>query len=407
MKDPELKFTGDADAKSKTLQAWAYWWKGYAYSRIGSLYLSGVINNAPANGTTSDLFVDHNAIIAEANKNFDTCIGILQTVPNSEAYQTMMRTIVPSIFYNGIATNNLPNGDISPDMWVRQIYTYEARNLLANKRVKDMTPADWAQLASLTDKGLRQDDNIFVYSLDPNLVNDLNGQFQGNGSPYTWFGDGNQSLFTSERLIQDFKEGDNRFTRGFYLIDTTTTPYNVNIRGRGIQFGSRYNPVSIEDGGLYATNNNSGIINIACSWDENALMAAEAKIYSGDIEAGLALIDAVRDGQDAGLAHVAGTGLLLPEALEELRKERRIGLFLRGLAFFDARRWGVIDPVSEGGGRANAIVLVPPDELDLPPGSPAQALPCLMDYRYMSYWDVPQNELDFNAPAAGSAAVKN
>lgn len=405
--DPALTLSGDAQTKRNTLKAWAYWWRGYSYSRIGSLYLSGVINGAPANGTTTDMFVDHNAIIAEANKNFDSCIAILSTTPDNGDYMAMMDAIIPSVFRVAPVISDFKSGDITPDMWIRQIYTYEARNLLANKKVKDMTTANWSQITTLTDKGLQQSDNIFLYALDPNLVNDVNGQFQGNGSPYTLFGDGNQFTFTSERLIQDFKAGDQRFTKGFYMIDTPNNSFNVNIRGRGLQFGSRFNPVSIEDGGLYATNNNSGVINIGTTWDENALMSAEAKIRTGDIEGGLALIDAVRVAQGAGLAPVKGKGLTLDEALEELRRERRIGLFLRGVAFYDARRWGITDPVSVGGGRNGGIVLVPADVLGLPAGAPPQALPTLMDYRYMDYWDVPQNELDFNSPGSGSSPVKN
>ena len=30
-----------------------------------------------------------------------------------------------------------------------------------------------------------------------------------------------------------------------------------------------------------------------------------------------------------------------------------------------------------------------------------------MNYTYMDYWDVPQNELELNAPATGSAKVAN
>ena len=400
-----LAFSGDANSKRNTLKAWAYWWRGFAYSRIGSAYIAGVINNAPADGTTSDHFVDHAAIIAEANKNFDSCASILAALPNNVDYNEMMQSIVPSIFYNALPVLDLKNGIVSSDMWLRQVYTYQARNLLVNKKVKDMTAADWTQLQNLTSRGIRKDDNVFVYALDPNLINDLNGQFAGQGSPYAMFGTGSQYLFTSERLVQDFKPGDQRFSRGFAPLPPSD--WNVNIRGRGLQFGNRYDPVSIEDGGLYASNDNSGIINIAGTWDENALMTAEAKIRSGsDIEGGLQLIDAVRSAQNATLDAVAGKGLTQTQAIEELRRERRIGLLLRGLAFYDARRWGITDPVSSGGGRANAIVLIPPDVLGLPGTSPPQPLPCIIDYRYMDYWDVPQNELDFNAPGAGSVPVK-
>lgn len=401
--NPALKFSGDANTKLNTLKAWAYWWKGYAYSRLGSIFLGGVINNAAADGTTSSLFVAHDDLIKEANANFDSCITALTGLADDETYEKMMHNILPSIFYTGLRVSDFKNGNIAPDMWIRQAYTYQARNLLVNKKVKDMTTADWTSLQELTDKGTKATDNIFVYALDPNLINDLNGQFSGQGSPYAIYGTGSQFTFTSERLIQDFKPGDQRFAKGFVLNDPAD--WVVNIRGRGIQFGNRYDPVSIEDGGLYASNNNSGIINMATCWDENALMSAEAKIRSNsDVEGGLQLIDAVRDAQGAGLAHVAGTGLTQDQAIEELRRERRIGLFLRGTAFFDARRWGVTEPASSGGGRAGGIVVVPGNLIN---SANSQALPCFLDYNYMDYWDVPQNELDFNGPATGSVPIKN
>jgi len=81
-------------------------------------------------------------------------------------------------------------------------------------------------------------------------------------------------------------------------------------------------------------------------------------------------------------------------------------LFLWGTAFYDARRWGVTEPASGGGGRANAIVMVPGDLLVPAQANPA-AVPCFMDYRYLDYWDVPQNEIDFNEPGSGSVPVKN
>jgi hypothetical protein len=33
--------------------------------------------------------------------------------------------------------------------------------------------------------------------------------------------------------------------------------------------------------------------------------------------------------------------------------------------------------------------------------------PCFLEYNYMDYWDVPQNELDFNAPGSVSIPLKN
>jgi hypothetical protein len=70
-------------------------------------------------------------------------------------------------------------------------------------------------------------------------------------------------------------------------------------------------------------------------------------------------VDAVRVFQNAGLPAVANTGLTQAQALEEVRRERRVALFLRGVAFYDARRLNITAPVASGGGRANAIVYLP------------------------------------------------
>jgi hypothetical protein len=127
-------------------------------------------------------------------------------------------------------------------------------------------------------------------------------------------------------------------------------------------------------------------------------MKAEARIYTGDIEGGLQLIDGIRTLQGAGLAPVAGTGLSLEAAKEELRRERRVVLPFRGLSFYDARRWGVIDDISQGGGRTNAVVVDQSGNLNTN---------ATINYNYLDYWDVPDNELVYNVPAAGSAPTRN
>jgi hypothetical protein len=95
-------------------------------------------------------------------------------------------------------------------------------------------------------------------------------------------------------------------------------------------------------------------IYLASSYEENALMRAEALINTGSVDAGLAFVDAVRTFQGAGLAAVSGTGLTLAQAREELRRERRCALPFIGLSFYDARRLGIIDP---GVGRTGAVVI--------------------------------------------------
>lgn len=407
--NPAVQYTsGNATIKKATLQAWSYWWKGYSYSRLGSMYLGGVINNDPGNGNTNPAFVDHNALISEADKNFDSCAAALAVIDpgGDDDYNNLMGNLILSFNDN--------TDIVTPAMWLDQINTYKARNLLVNKKLKDMGQADWQQIIDWCNKGLTANDYYFKFGMEPDGVNDLSNSFL---HPLELAGPGAQNwVFTSERLIQDFKPGDKRFSKNFEMLpapdpnnpDNQDPYFGLNafssLAGRGVLFGTRWAPIPIENGGAYATGANQGFIPFACTYEENALMLAEAYIQTGNTDQGLDYVDQVRGYQNAGLAAVSGTGLNLDQAKEELRRERRIGLYTHGLAFFDARRWGVTAAAADGGGRANGIVYVPGQFLN---SAQDQALPCFIEYDYMDYWDVPQNELDFNSPATGSPSVKN
>jgi hypothetical protein len=137
---------------------------------------------------------------------------------------------------------------------------------------------------------------------------------------------------------------------------------------------------------------------LAGTYEENELMKAEAKINTNDIEGGLQLVDAIRTYQGAGLAPVAGTGLSIEAAREELRRERRVVVPFRGLSFYDARRWGITEDISQGGGRTGAVVISQTGQLNTN---------ATINYNFLDYWDVPDNELAYNPPQSGSAAIKN
>ncbi|MCB0612978.1 MAG: RagB/SusD family nutrient uptake outer membrane protein, partial [Phaeodactylibacter sp.] len=354
-----IEFTGDAATKQSVSRAWAHFWKGWAYSRIGSLYAAGIINNEFS--ATNPDFVSNQEVIAEANSQLDQAISILQGVSESTDYTTLVERSIPDFMR--------PNDVPSPQSWIRIMNTLKARNLLVNKKVRDMTNADWEAVLSLAENGLTPDDNILALR-----TADENALFRTCFTPYRvmigWH-------FASERLIQDFKEGDNRFGRNFAELASP----DVNQRGRGIQYGGRYEFIAIENGGDYGTTI-SGLASlpIGGSWEEAYLMRAEALIKTGKIDDGLALIDEVRTAQDAGLDPVTGTGLNEEQAYEELRRERRIGLFLRGLPFYDARRWGLTDPLEEGGGRTGCVVLDAAGNLNTN---------ATFDYNYLDYWGVP------------------
>lgn len=382
----DLVMSGSADAqatKKALIRAFAYWWKGFVYSRIGSMYIAGIQADKFVDGTLlSHDFITHDAVVKLGNDNFDACVAELNKVTNIDAYNALFKRLIPDFTTSG------KGGIISPDAWKRQIATYKARNLLANKKVAQMTAADWNTVLTLATAGLAKDDKIFTMrSAD---VNDLVSITAW--SPYRlqvgWAN-------LSERLVQDFKAGDKRYDRN---IDGPYAPYG-NERNRGAQYATRWYLFEISDGGDWAsTTTGLAELPVACTYEENELMLAEANIHLGNIDEGLKHVDNVRDYQNSGLAHVSSTGLTQTDALEELRIERRIGLFLKNVAFYDARRWGITAPAAQGGGRKNAWVVKPDNKLDQN---------ATIEYNYLDYWDVPMNELDFNTPSSTSAPVKS
>lgn len=382
----DISFGGDADVKKKVLTAWAYWWKGFAYSRVGSIYISGIISNV-LNQTNSD-FVPYSEILDEANRNFDLAAAALQGLAAAGDYTSFLRSILPSFTIVG------KGGVLTPEEWIRNINTYKARNILVNKHVEDLTTADLQAILTLTENGIRSGDKTFT--MRSALQNDLVGET--SWQPY-------RSSLTiwshiSERLIQDYKTGDERFIRNF--TDTLVGYPIVNAQGRGFNYSTRWGFIAVEDGGDFSTiEPGRAEITIAGAYEENQLMRAEAFIRSGQIEDGLALIDEVRTYQEAELPITVGLGLDEDAALEELRRERRVGLLNKNVAYYDARRWGILKPVSEGGGRTGAVVVYIPD------GQTAFQVDnnATINYNYLDRWDVPANELDFNEPASGSAPV--
>jgi starch-binding outer membrane protein, SusD/RagB family len=377
------KFSGDAAAKLNTLKAWAYWWKGYAYSRLGSIYYAGLINDKV--GVTNGSYVTKEALIAEATKNFDLALTALTALGTGGSdYTTVMNGLIPD--FNKVGKGALQ----TPAMWRRSINTMKARNILVNTTTKAMTAAQWGQVLALTNDGITASDNILTGRSNDNgdFINRLNGTIalKSTGPP------GSITYKVSERLIQDFNRGDKRLDNNFTQL---ASPALFNS-DRGNSFNTRWQLVNKGKGmaGVITLSNQDvgqHELYLAGTYEENELMKAEAKIYTGDIAGGLTSIDAVRTSQGAGLT--ALSGLTSDAAKEELRKERRVALAFRGLAFYDARRWEVIS-----NGRTNAVVIDKAGKLNTK---------ATITYNFLDYWDVPDNELAYNPAAAGSAPIKN
>jgi starch-binding outer membrane protein, SusD/RagB family len=390
-----VSFSGDAATKKATITAWAYWWKGFAYSKIGSLYYSGLINNV-TNGVNSN-YVSHTAIIAESNRCFGVASGILGSIASVSDYNEVLSQLIPAfcqVDHGGVPT---------PTMWIHNINTMEARNLLANKQANaipsktnsEMAAADWATLLTLTTSGIQQGDVIFN-----GVTTGINGFFSagaGSVAAQTTLLNTKTTFKITERLIQEYKSGDKRLpnnfdTKSLYLNQVggllSSTRWSLDDGGNGL------------DGTIVLSDRTPGNyeLYIAGSYEENELMKAEALINTGSIDLGLASVDNVRTYQGAGLAAVSGTGLSLAAAQDELRRERRVALVFRGLAFYDARRWGVTYDISTGGGRTGAVVLSSTGTL---------YTNSTINYDFLDYWDVPADESVLNPPASGSSPIKN
>lgn len=383
-----VSYSGDAASKKAAIKAWAYWWKGYAYSRIGSTYYAGIINNTSL-GTNGN-YVSNAAMITEANATLDKAVVAANAAPSASEFTDMLARIIPADFQAG------KGNPVTPAMLARNVNTLKARNLLLNKTLASMTAPDWNSLLTLVNAGIQAGDNVFTIRTD--AVGNLytNGQMCAGRTYSNTPGGATYKL--SERWVQEFKAGDLRRTQNI----TTGTPY-IGQSDRGNAHFTRW-ALKADGTGLPGvviyTSATAGAHEYyaAGTFEENELMKAEALINTGLIDAGLAIIDGIRILQGAGLANVSGTGLTLTQAKEELRRERRVVLAFRGISFYDARRIGYIKSIANSGGRTGCVLLSPTNVV---------SINGIIDYNYIDYWHVPGNELAYNPPAGGSAPVTN
>lgn len=383
-----VSFTGDATTKKNTLKAWAYFWKGYAYSRIGSVYYAGIIKSEY--NKNNGLYKSSAEMITEADANYNKAIEALNGITTLADYNTMVKALIPTQCQTG------KGGALTPAMWVHTINTMKARNILVNKRVKDMTAADWNNVLALVNNGVTGSDLVFT-GRSASAGSFLSATTGSVAAMTT--GDPTSTTYKiSERLIQEYKTGDKRLANNFSQV----TAY-LNQKG-GFTFSTRYR---LLDGGSAM----SGVqvvasravgayeLYVAATYEENELMKAEANIKLNNIAAGLASVDAVRTYQGAGISAVSGVITDPAAAYEELRRERRVSLLFRNVSLYDSRRWGYLDDIANGGtGRTNAVVVSSTGVINTK---------ATINYNFLDYWDVPEDELALNPPADGSAPIRN
>lgn len=399
-----IKFSGDAASRSNTFKAWAYWWKGFAYASIGSMYYSGLIEDKA--GVTNGNYVLHDAIIAQSNNYLNQATAALSAITSISDYQAVMAELIP--LFNRVGHGGGAGGEVlTTDMWKRNINTMLARNILVNKlapfvkgnpaatisksSTTAMTSADWNSVLTLATNGVQQGDVVFT-----GRSTAANAFFTPAGGTVAALLTGPNTSTTfkiSERFIQEFNAGDKRLTNNFNTSTTYknnytfTTRYSVTANGTGTSGVYVY---GTKDVGAYE-------LYIASSYEENQLMLAEANMRLGNIEKGLGYLDAERTYQGAAVAATAGTGLTLAGALNELTRERRVALIGRGLAYYDSRRWGWTYDIAVGGGRYGNVVVTTAGAINKN---------VTINYNFMDYWDVPADEAVLN-PSTSSVAVKN
>jgi starch-binding outer membrane protein, SusD/RagB family len=378
----------DEVSKKAAIKTWAYWWKGFAYSRIGSTYYAGLINNISL--LTNGDYKKKETIILESNKCLDSAVLAMGKVDNESAFKDILAKLIPAYFQVGKGSAPGVN------MWKRSVNTLKARNILVNTLAKDMSAGQWQAILDLTNDGVLSDDMVFTGRSNQNGdfisgSGTVSGKSQGSSA-------GSSSYKLSERWVQEFDTlKDLRF-----LNNVKTTKTWIGNSDRGNVFNTKH---ILANGGKGLGNAKTVVfantevgkyeLYLAGTFEENELMKAEASIYLGQVEQGLASIDMVRDAMGAGLDPITGTGLTASQAKEELRRERRITLAFRGLSFYDARRWEVIEKSKP---RTGCFVIDKAGKVNTN---------ATIEYGFLDYWDVPDNELAYNPASAGSDPVKN
>jgi hypothetical protein len=387
--------------KIATIKAWCYWWKGYAYAQIGTLYIAGLVENTP--NTINPNFVSQATIIQQSDSLLNAASTALSGISNQGDYATVIAELIPQQNQVGLG---LP---LSSAQWIRTINTMLARNILLNKlspfvngnpgatitgaSIPAIGASDWASIITYCTAGIQNGD--YVFTARSSSVNSFFSPTVGTVASCSSISNQVSTLKVSERLVQQFGPGDKRLANfstvnGVFTGDATSNSTRYSLVD-GVDSALTGIPIlgSRQVGGLE--------VYIGPTYEENALMLAEAYIQTGQIQNGLALIDAVRAYQGAGVATVAGSNLTLAQALAVLTQERLAALAYRGLSFYDLRRWGWTYGASQGGGRWGC---------NLVSGGTVYTN-AYINYNYMDYWDVPADEVTKNTPSASSAPVVN
>src|SRR5678810_520630 len=201
--------------KANTFKAWAYWWKGYAYAQIGTLYYAGLIMDQA--NTIVNKFQKQSDIIAESNKQLNLALTTLSGISNQTDYNVIISQLIPQQNQAGLGK------PLSVDQWKRTVNTMLARNILLNHlapfvngnpgatitkaTIPAMTAADWASVITFCNNGIKQGD--FVFTGRTSAANSFFSPSGGSVAGILTQSNQTTTYKLGERLVQQFKTGDN------------------------------------------------------------------------------------------------------------------------------------------------------------------------------------------------------
>jgi len=300
-----VEFSGDAQAKERGFRAWAHFWKGFAYSRIGNFYELGII--VDEYGETNNDYKLPSEMLEESNRQLEMA---LQYVSNGIG--AVIGDIQPGFF----PTN------ITEASFAQNIHTLIARNKLNVKKRNELTQAEWQEIKDIAENGLMNNDGaVLVASDNATHLNTVTVKWRLAAG---W-------SRASTRVVQAARHNDD--ARGASFLDATRGPFGSAL----------FHNLNAPHGAVapYGTTEEFAPIYLI-SAEENLLILAEAELALGNPGAAASYIDQARQLQQANLDPLGSA------TLEDLRRERRIGLFLRAQAFYDARRFDELQNCVEG-----------------------------------------------------------
>ncbi len=241
-----------------------------------------------------------------------------------------------------------------------------------SKRREDITNAEWQQIKDWAENGLMVNEGALLFDSDEST--------HLTSITHRWRLSTNVWHRVSARVIQIMSENSDQRLNRFQFTAAGGTFASGVIQP---QINSPWLTLA---GSPYASAS-PGTPQFVLSAEENMLMMAEAELGLGNPGPAAGWINTVRAMplQQAGLPDETSV------TLQDIRNERKVALFGRALAFYDARRLGEIDARADGGGIFGVWVY----HLDSG-GNLVLDEDANMFFDFLPYYAIPDAEADFN-----------